>query len=262
MSLTGDRLEELVLEIGALRSELEKRPRLVWGVVTSSSPLRVRIDGDSSSTAAAGSASGAPTVGSRVYCSLQNGRLTVLTSPEFPEIPEIPEPVDLTPAGTITAFGGATAPAGYALCDGQPASPTAYPELFAAIGYSYGQIGSNFRVPDLRGRVPVGLDTSQSDFDTLGKTGGAATHTLTVAQMPSHNHGGSTASSTVGAGFSNASGSGTPDTSRVYHGNDDTARYQSSINSSAHTHTIPSQGGGGEHNNLQPYNTVNYIIKT
>lgn len=169
----------------------------------------------------------------------------------------------LVPAGTITAFGGATAPAGYLLCDGGIASSTAFPELFAAIGYTYGQVGSNFRVPDLRGRVPVGLDNGQSSvFDALGNMGGAATHMLTVDEMPSHNHGGATGSSTLTVGFSNAVGAGTPSTSRIYHGNDDTARYSSLINASAHTHSIFSQGGGGAHNNLQPYNTVNYIIKT
>src|SRR5690606_11752046 len=75
-------------------------------------------------------------------------------------------------------------------CDGSAVSRTDYADLFEVIGTSYG-VGdgsTTFNLPNLQGRVPVGLDTGQTEFNALGKTGGAKTHTLTIDQMPSHSH--------------------------------------------------------------------------
>jgi microcystin-dependent protein len=86
------------------------------------------------------------------------------------------------PVGIVTAYAGATAPTGWLLCDGSAVSRTIYAALFAAIGTAYG-IGngtSTFNLPDLRGRVPVGRDTGQTEFDVLGESGGEKTNT--------HNH--------------------------------------------------------------------------
>ena len=86
------------------------------------------------------------------------------------------------------------------------------------------------------GRVPVGINASDTDFDTAGETGGAKTHTLTEAEMPAHTHsistwdlGGSTGTKT----FANTN----PDTVERVRSTDST-------------------GGGGAHNNLQPYIVV------
>lgn len=167
------------------------------------------------------------------------------------------------PTGTISAFGGTSAPDGYLLCDGASYSTSEYGDLFAVIGSRYGGSGGSFNVPDLRGRVPAGLHTGQSDFNELGKTGGARTHTLTVAEMPSHNHGGSAGSSAISdVGFAAGAGSGTASPARIYRGSDATGRFNATLLGSSHTHSISSQGSGQAHNNLQPYNTVNYIIKT
>jgi microcystin-dependent protein len=92
------------------------------------------------------------------------------------------------PAGVISQFAGSTAPAGYLLCEGQSVSTTTYADLFLAIGYSYGGSGATFTVPNLKGRIPVGRDAAQTEFDVLGETGGAKTHQLTVNEMPSHTH--------------------------------------------------------------------------
>jgi hypothetical protein len=82
------------------------------------------------------------------------------------------------------------------------------------------------------GRVLVGLDGGQTEFDTLGETGGAKTHTLTVDEMPAHTH------SVPNSGSQNNSfDSGTTV------GNDVTG-------------TSGSTGGGSAHNNLQPYIVV------
>lgn len=99
------------------------------------------------------------------------------------------------PSGSIMPYAGTTAPPGWLLCDGTPYSTTTYAALFAVCGSTYntsaGQsapTAGNFRVPNLKGRMPVGLDAAVTDFNTTGKSGGSTTVTITVAQMPSHQH--------------------------------------------------------------------------
>jgi microcystin-dependent protein len=70
--------------------------------------------------------------------------------------------VTAAPAGRIEAYAGATAPTGYLLCDGTAVSRTTYAGLFAVTSTTYG-VGdgsTTFNVPDLRGRVPVGVGTN------------------------------------------------------------------------------------------------------
>ena len=87
---------------------------------------------------------------------------------------------------------------------------------------------------DSTGRVPVGLDTSDTDFNAIGKTGGEKTHTLTKNEMPSHNHQlGINGGSDTGAQFTYNYASG-----KRFYGGDD---------------LIANTGGGQAHNNLQPY---------
>jgi microcystin-dependent protein len=96
----------------------------------------------------------------------------------------------MVPAGNIEMTARATAPSGWLIADGSQISRTQFAKLFQAIGTSYG-VGNGsttFNIPDMRGRVPVGRDAGQSEFDVLGETGGAKTHTITVAEMPSHTH--------------------------------------------------------------------------
>lgn len=99
-------------------------------------------------------------------------------------------PSSAAPAGSITMFGGASAPSDYLLCDGSAVSRSTYSALFDVIGTTYG-VGDNsttFNLPNLKGRVPVGLDPSDTSFDVRGETGGAKTHTLTAGEMPVHTH--------------------------------------------------------------------------
>lgn len=103
----------------------------------------------------------------------------------------------LAPTGSIMAFGGTVAPSGWLLCDGTAYTTAAYPALSAVLGSQYnnsaGQASpaaGSFRVPILNGRVAVGRDTGQTEFDALGETAGVKSVTLTEAQsgLVSHGH--------------------------------------------------------------------------
>ena len=85
------------------------------------------------------------------------------------------------------------------------------------------------------GRVPVGVDTSQTEFDTVEETGGEKTHQLTVAEMPSHNH-----TIVPKANFNGSRPGG------------HTTAWEKSSETSQDTSNT---GGGAAHNNLQPYIT-------
>lgn len=163
--------------------------------------------------------------------------------------------------GTILAYGGATAPAGYLLCDGSVASRTTYADLYAVVGTSFGpgDGSTTFGLPDLRGRVPAGLDTmggtaagrltttaSGVDGAVLGKAGGAQTHTLTKAELPAHYHTVYPHAGRVQAS-SGTRGAGSEDPNAT--SNVDPAK----------SSTV---GEDQPHNNVQPTLVVAYVIKT
>jgi microcystin-dependent protein len=99
------------------------------------------------------------------------------------------------PAGVIHCFAGSLPPAGFLLCDGASISTTTYGQLFAAIGYGYGGSGSNFNIPDTRGRFLAGADNmggtaaNRLTGYTITTAGGAQSITLSTGQLPAHNHG-------------------------------------------------------------------------
>jgi microcystin-dependent protein len=168
--------------------------------------------------------------------------------------PTIPPP---TPAGAIMQFAGSASPTGWLLCDGTSYPVASYSALHSAIGYTYGGSGANFNVPNLKGRVPVGRDAAQTEFDVLGETGGAKTHTLAATEMPSHNHTQS-AHSHAELYFANQiMALNVGGNERSVHGNSGPAYGHLSSEAPA----IQNAGGGQAHNNLQPYIAVNYIIK-
>ena len=139
----------------------------------------------------------------------------------------------------------------------------------------YGVASSTtFSLPNLTGRTPVGIDTTQTEFNTLGETGGAKTHTLTTAEIPAHPHpassGGMSANASHGHGFrtDSAPGSGGWDgvSSAVRSAYYSYTREDGVVTSTNtdHTHAITvnnNTGGGGAHNNLQPYIVMNYLIR-
>ena len=117
------------------------------------------------------------------------------------------------------------------------------------------------------GRVPVGINTSDSNFNTVEKTGGAPTVTLTTAQMPAHTH-----TFTGSSATTSSKGAHTHNIGRDTDGGSGSSRYtvhsagvsgaggtSPTSSAGAHTHTVTANGtnantgGGGAHSNLQPY---------
>jgi microcystin-dependent protein len=87
--------------------------------------------------------------------------------------------------GEIRMFAGNFAPAGWAFCNGQPLAIAENDALFALIGTTYGGDGqATFRVPDLRGRVPMHQGNGRAMAEAFGKE----SVVLSVAQIPSHTH--------------------------------------------------------------------------
>lgn len=146
-----------------------------------------------------------------------------------------------TPSGAILQFAGTSAPTNWLLCDGALISRTTYADLFSAIGTTYGagDGSTTFKLPDLRGRVPVGAGQGSGLTNrTMAQSSGAETHTLSVSEIPSHSHDLPLQSTgPAGGGFL----AGYPSTG---------------------TGIVSSTTGGGQaHNNMQPYLVVNHIIK-
>lgn len=155
------------------------------------------------------------------------------------ELPNILETI--MPIGAVIPYAGSTAPENWKICNGESLSTTTYAALYAVIGTKYGSGSGTFKIPNLQGRVPIGVSSSH----TLASTGGAETHTLTVDQIPSHYH---------AEKYGSYTGSGS--TNGIYI---NTNHSQISVNDAGYN--TGSVGGGQAHNNMQPYITLNYIIK-
>ena len=167
-----------------------------------------------------------------------------------------------TPVGTSIEGYWTSPPVGYLLEDGSAVSRTDYAALFDVIGTTFGagDGSTTFNLPDSRGKGSIALNDSDGSFDTIGETGGSKTQTLTEAQMPNHDHGGSTGSGSINAGFTTTSGSS--GNTRILGGQDACCgRWSAVISGSSHSHSISGQGGGQAHNILDPYIVVTRAIK-
>lgn len=208
-------------------------------------------------------------------------------------------PVSGVPTGTVVAFAGSSAPAGWLLCDGTNTySRTTYAALFAVIGtvYGSGNGSTTFGVPDMRGRAGIGAGSGPGlTTRSLGSTVGTEQHTLTTAQMPSHNHtasdSGHSHSTSVGGMSANASHAhggwhendtlymtgiaygSPPGAVRNAYGTAQGINKNTQFTNTDHVHsvtvntgyssvTIGSSGSGQAHNIMQPSLAMNYIIKT
>lgn len=147
------------------------------------------------------------------------------------------------PIGSIIPYSGTTAPEGYSICDGKELNRETYKELFSIIGTTFGNGDgtSTFNLPDLKGRISVGLDSSDTDFDSLGKTGGSK-------YLQKHSHKqiafDSWGSGVVATHLGTDALAGMTSSNQAYVGGRSTL-----------------EAGTGNSGNLQPYIVLNYIIK-
>ena len=155
---------------------------------------------------------------------------------------------DTLPVGSISAYGGENIPTNWLKCNGEAISRTDYPDLFKAIGTTYGRGdgSTTFNLPDLSERVVVG-NAGDGEF-SLGNTGGEKTHTLKINEMPRHNH--------AVNYWVNHNLPGGIDHFLAY-GNTSSAK----PNRTQVDSWIEKEGGDQPHNNMQPYIALNFIIK-
>lgn len=177
----------------------------------------------------------------------------------------------------IELFAGNYPPTGWFFCDGRELQIAQYQALFAVIGTRFGGNGTtNFKIPDLRGRAPIGFGqgTGLTSRD-LGATGGAEKVSLGANEMPVHNH---TAQTTMGgnvtARINAVSESGTsPSPSGTYIANSQNSFLKNGtvvqMNGGAVTvdasgltaaTSVGNAGVGGPHENMPPFLAINFII--
>lgn len=162
--------------------------------------------------------------------------------------------------GSIVMYGKIEVPTGYLLCNGSAVSRTTYANLFSVISTAFG-VGdgsTTFNLPNLLGKAIFGKNSSETEFDTLGKAGGVKTINLEHSHtMTSHSH-------------STVSGStGTPNRTVSIR-----TTYQIYGSTATHTHTISAGIVGNSSDNgtnsqlstaqsvLNPYVIFYPLIKT
>jgi|SRR5262245_1545622 len=132
----------------------------------------------------------------RCHCNLQEGSGIGITGHGTPNEPFLISALGgeggpgVTAPGTIVMYGGSTPPQGWLVCDGRVDLPTAtYPDLFTAIGYTFGGSGAFFGLPDLSGRFPLGEGGGYvvGGAGTSGQ-GGTEMVSLSLANIPPHTH--------------------------------------------------------------------------
>ena len=191
----------------------------------------------------------------------------------------LPGSVEVPIGGSIIwTLAEADLPSNFKLANGQALSRTVYATYFALVGTTYGagNGSTTFNILNLKGRVPVGLDAAQTEFDALGETGGAKSVTLSASQMPVHNHGLTDpghghavhdpghSHSLNGRNNPTADGVGVEWT-QVFDigrsGGVNASGTGISIGGSGTGIFLQNAGGGLAHENMPPYVTVNYAVR-
>lgn len=168
------------------------------------------------------------------------------------------------PIGGMIDYGGSGDPSdsSWLLCDGRAIKRSEYGPLYSVIGTTYGSGdgSTTFNLPDFRGRTAVGPDnmgTSQgaasrvTSSNTMGATGGEQSHLLTAAEsgLKDHTH--------YSSGGTGASAANTTDTVARHAGGADYSLFTNVVNGVVGSN----QNASSAHNNMQPYQVANKIIR-
>jgi microcystin-dependent protein len=147
-------------------------------------------------------------------------------------------------------------PKGWALCNGQLLSISQNTALFSLLGTTYGGNGTTtFALPDFRSRVPIhaGQGPGLSNY-TLGEQTGAESVTLTVGQLPAHNH---TVNGVAGGGNQASPAGGSP----AIESTGTSLDYSNGVpNSPMNAAMVSATGSNQPHPNIQPVLCVNFVI--
>ena len=160
---------------------------------------------------------------------------------------------DVLPKRSIIMWGGneTDIPNGWRLCDGGSLNSVTTPDLRGRFVLPYNNNAAGVNGSSVDGgntNIGTGARTSTDLSGAVGRIGGEVLHTTTENEMPSHDHGGNTGLGGYAATFTDVAVSLT--TTNVA---DD--------NTSGHSHTISSDGGGAGHNNIPPFYVLAYIMK-
>lgn len=156
-------------------------------------------------------------------------------------IAELPDMLlGLSPIGAMMQYPGTTPPTNWLICDGSEVAEIDYPDLASVLTSDGGII----TLPDMRGRAAVGAGTGAGlTARTLLAIFGNETHTLTVEEIPAHDHPQRVRRSSVSGTEDRVMTSGATGSVGLTNG------------------SIDDTGGGAAHNNIQPSLAVNYIIR-
>ena len=151
--------------------------------------------------------------------------------------------------GEIRMFGGTFAPLGWADCNGQIMSIAQNNALFALIGTTYGGDGqTTFALPDLRSRIPIGMQGGN-----IGAASGTETVTLTTQTNGTHSHPASCGSNATSVSPLNGYWAADPGAATGQFSNQ-------APNAVMAPDAITLSGGGQPHDNIEPYLCIRYII--
>jgi microcystin-dependent protein len=157
--------------------------------------------------------------------------------------------------GEIRMFAGNFEPNGWRFCNGQLLPISENDALFVVLGTTYGGDGEEtFALPNLQSRIPIhqGQGPGITQNYIIGESGGVETVTLTVGQMPSHNH------AAIGAavtGDQTSADNALPANSVTI-----TPYLNSAPDAAFNAGAVSASGGSQPHDNMQPFLTLNFII--
>jgi microcystin-dependent protein len=138
------------------------------------------------------------------------------------------------------------APRGWAFCNGQLLPINQNQALFSLLGTTYGGDGRvNFALPNLQGRTPIHVGNSFVE----GQASGEENHTLSIPELPAHNH--------IPAASSAVPNNGSA-SDHLWAAN--AGAYSASANSALDPSAIGNAGGSQAHINMQPYLVLNFVI--